>query len=69
MPNTFETLSDAQLANAIGGMQWDGFRRSTNVEDFRSPAGVAADNAYQQRINAGGTGQGAQPSLGGLGVP
>ena len=41
-----KTLTSAQLVTATGGMNTDGFRRSTNIEDRRSPKAIAQDNQF-----------------------
>lgn len=40
------SIDSAQLAAVSGGMQWQDFRRSTNVEDRRPAAAVARDNQW-----------------------
>ena len=49
MTNT--TLSDVDLQAVTGGMRWQDFRRSTNVEDRRTPAAKAADQRWWDRMS------------------
>jgi hypothetical protein len=44
-------IGDEELAAATGGMQWEKFRRSTNVEDRRTPAGKRRDEAWWRRMH------------------
>jgi hypothetical protein len=45
-------IADDALAAVTGGMQWEQFRRSTNVEDRRTAAGKRRDEAWWQRTHA-----------------
>lgn len=46
-----ETIASDDLAAVTGGMQWENFRRSTNVEDRRTPAGKRRDEAWWRRTH------------------
>ncbi|MGN6108468.1 MAG: hypothetical protein ACTHU0_25410 [Kofleriaceae bacterium] len=48
-PADLEVLSSEALATATGGMRWEQFRRSTNVEDRRSPAAIRRDQEWWDR--------------------
>jgi len=39
----YEVLHEGELAHVIGGMRWEQWRPSTNVEDRRSPAAMRRD--------------------------
>jgi hypothetical protein len=41
-----KTITSDELVTATGGMNLDGFRQSTNIEDRRSPKAVAEDNKW-----------------------
>jgi hypothetical protein len=41
-----EPLDPEVLATVSGGMKWENFRRSTNIEDRRGPKAVARDTAW-----------------------
>ena len=43
---TFTTIPTELLVTATGGMDYSNFRRSTNIEDRRSPAAIQQDNAW-----------------------
>ena len=43
------TIGNEQLESVSGGMKWEDFRRSTNVEDRRTPAGKRRDEAWWER--------------------
>lgn len=45
-------IAAEDLAAVSGGMQWENFRRSTNVEDRRTPAGKRRDEAWWNRTHA-----------------
>lgn len=49
-----ETISNEELVTVAGGMRWEQFRRSTNIEDRRSPAAIKRDQEYWDR-SFGGT--------------
>jgi hypothetical protein len=44
-------IGDEELAAVTGGMQWEKFRRSNNVEDRRTPAGKRRDEAWWRRTH------------------
>jgi hypothetical protein len=46
------TIDPTELAHVTGGMRTDGFRQSTNIEDRRSPAAIARDNAWWTSTHA-----------------
>jgi hypothetical protein len=52
MKQYIATISTEQLTAVTGGMQWEQFRRSTHVEDRRSPAAVRRDEAWWQSQHA-----------------
>lgn len=41
-----KAIDISALVTATGGMKLDGMRESTNVEDRRTKAGIARDNAW-----------------------
>lgn len=41
-----QSIDPNELLAVTGGMKWEGFRRSTNVEDRRGPKAIARDNAW-----------------------
>jgi hypothetical protein len=45
-------LEDQELVTVTGGLNWESFRPSTNVEDRRSPAGIRRDEANWERSHA-----------------
>lgn len=45
-PPAFEDLDPTLLNGISGGMRWEQFRRSTNVEDRRSPKAIARDQRW-----------------------
>lgn len=47
---TLATIDLDQLAAISGGMKWQDFRRSTNIEDRRPPEAVAEDTAWLQSM-------------------
>lgn len=47
---TLETIAPNQLAVITGGMKWQDFRRSTNIEDRRSPEAIAEDDAWMKSL-------------------
>jgi hypothetical protein len=44
-------IGDEELSAVTGGMQWQKFRRSTNVEDRRTPAGKRRDEAWWRQTH------------------
>ncbi len=38
------------LAAVSGGMKWENFRRSENIEDRRPPEAIRQDNAWMQSL-------------------
>jgi len=50
-----QSLTNEELLAVTGGMKWEDFRRSTNVEDRRSPAAVKRDNAWWESQHAAPT--------------
>lgn len=42
----FEAIIDSDLTTITGGMRWEQFRQSTNVEDRRSPKAIARDQQW-----------------------
>lgn len=44
------TLEIEQLARVHGGMKLDGFRRSDNIEDRRTPSDVEEDNRWMASL-------------------
>ncbi len=48
-------LSTEQLLGVTGGMKWEDFRRSTNIEDRRPASAIARDNAWWQSQHAPAT--------------
>jgi hypothetical protein len=47
-----EELDVTALTAITGGMRWQEFRRSTNVEDRRGPKAIARDQQWWDRSNA-----------------
>lgn len=47
-----EQLDDTVLTAITGGMRWEEFRRSTNVEDRRGPKAIARDQQWWDRSMA-----------------
>jgi len=47
-----EELDVTALTAVTGGLRWEDFRRSTNVEDRRSPAAIARDQQWWDRSRA-----------------
>jgi len=45
-------LSIEELSGVTGGMRWEEFRRSTNVEDRRPASAIARDNAWWKSMEA-----------------
>jgi hypothetical protein len=46
---TLASISDAELVTVTGGMRWEHFRQSTNVEDRRSPAAKRREQQWSPR--------------------
>lgn len=46
-----KSIGDEELSAVTGGMQWQKFRRSTNVEDRRSPAAKRRDEAWWRKTH------------------
>jgi hypothetical protein len=44
------TIEIEQLARAHGGMKLDGFRRSDNIEDRRTPSDVEEDSRWMASL-------------------
>jgi len=44
------TIDLAQLTTIHGGMNTDGFRRSTNIEDRRPPEAIAEDTQWLRSL-------------------
>ena len=44
-----QPISHEQLVTVAGGMKWDQFRRSTNIEDRRTPAEIQQDQEWWTR--------------------
>lgn len=49
MSKPIETISETDLTTTTGGMRWEQFRRSTNIEDRRSTAAIARDQRWWDR--------------------
>ncbi len=46
MKQCIETIATEQLTEVTGGMRWEQFRRSTNVEDRRPESAKRRDDAW-----------------------
>ncbi len=44
-----EPITNHELARVSGGLQWEKFRQSKNVEDRRTPAGIRRDQRWWDR--------------------
>jgi hypothetical protein len=64
-----ETVGLEELATVTGGMKWEDFRPSTNVEDRRSPAGIRSDQEYWDRSHAPAPLPPSRPADLGAGAP
>lgn len=42
------TIDLSELATTTGGMRWQDFRRSTNVEDRRPPEAILEDDTWSR---------------------
>jgi len=67
MHQDFESISDLDLGGVSGGMQWESFPRSSNIEDARGMNPSQAAQAFPPGGGGGGGGGGAQPGGGSLG--
>lgn len=47
-----EPIEVERLEDVSGGMRWEQFRRSTNVEDRRGPRAIARDDAWFKQTSA-----------------
>ncbi|MEO7733450.1 MAG: hypothetical protein ABIY55_20980 [Kofleriaceae bacterium] len=52
MPTDMTCIDVDLLSTVYGGMRWEGFRRSTNIEDRRPPEAIAEDNAWMASLGA-----------------
>ena len=59
--DSFETISALDLGGVVGGMQWESFPRSSNIEDARGMTPGQASRAFP----GGGGGGGQDPGGGG----
>jgi hypothetical protein len=50
-----QTISNEALVTVAGGMKWEQFRRSTNIEDRRTPAAIKRDQEYWNKSFGGTT--------------
>ena len=62
MHQDVESISGVELTGVVGGMQWDSFPRSGNIEDAR---GMNVNQAARAFPDGGGGGGGQQPGGGG----
>lgn len=57
------TIQIEQLARAHGGMKLDGFRRSNDIEDRRTPADVQEDDRWMASLKDAQAGKDFASSL------
>jgi hypothetical protein len=53
MKYPFETISTEDLVTATGGMNLDGFRHSTHIQDRRTPEQIQADTTWMSHVEHG----------------
>jgi hypothetical protein len=49
MHGRMDEIDPNELMHVTGGMRWEQFRRSTNVEDRRSPKAIRRDQEWWYR--------------------